>query len=359
MVGVGLLLESISYNGAKMNHKTLQKLCLLLFVFLLADLTGCERFRSSVVVATTQKPTITQIQTPKATQLIASPTASQTATSTRSSPSITIMPTHTPVTSSPTTAPTLSANQAADLVADLLKNNAGCTLPCWWGFIPGKSSEATVSDFLSLLDKKIHKEERPDGTILWPQPHLSVPGHDYFLGISFLVTQNIVRTIFVSAGIYQGDYMVLDDPDFMRYMNNYLLSNILSNIGKPAEILVYVDSESQGGVVSDYDLILFFPAHGVMAKYAGMREELGNQFRLCPDKTQIDLWLWSPEEKLTALDVFLSGILETKKNIRQKTFELHRPLVEVTDMSIEKFTGVFTDGKKGVCLETPMELWER
>jgi hypothetical protein len=61
MVGVGLLLESISYNGAKMNHKTLQKLCLLLFVFLLADLTGCERFRSSVVVATMylsiEKPT--------------------------------------------------------------------------------------------------------------------------------------------------------------------------------------------------------------------------------------------------------------------------------------------------------------
>jgi hypothetical protein len=58
----------------------------------------------------------------------------------------TLMPAPTPkpptptVPPSPTLVPTLTADQEQALVLDLLQNNAGCRLPCWWGFTPGKTT---------------------------------------------------------------------------------------------------------------------------------------------------------------------------------------------------------------------------
>ncbi len=35
---------------------------------------------------------------------------------------------------------TLPTGEAQKMVQELLENNAGCRLPCWWGIVPGKTT---------------------------------------------------------------------------------------------------------------------------------------------------------------------------------------------------------------------------
>src|SRR5688572_13990138 len=48
------------------------------------------------------------------------------------------------------TEPTMTTDEAKRLVRDLLENNAGCKLPCWWGITPGKT---TWSEARQILEK--------------------------------------------------------------------------------------------------------------------------------------------------------------------------------------------------------------
>ena len=54
-------------------------------------------------------------------------------------------------TSTKTILPTLEPTQAILLVEDLLVNNAGCKLPCWWGIIPGTTEWNEAKQFLQTF----------------------------------------------------------------------------------------------------------------------------------------------------------------------------------------------------------------
>jgi hypothetical protein len=75
----------------------------------------------------TQMPTPAPTRTATATLLPTfTPTPTPTATYT---PRPTVTPSLTPL-------PTLDPDAAATLVLELLDNNGGCSLPCWWGATP-------------------------------------------------------------------------------------------------------------------------------------------------------------------------------------------------------------------------------
>ena len=65
----------------------------------------------------------TPFVTPTTQMIMPSPTA------------ISIIPTTTLLT--PTYAPTMTELEKTSAILKLLRENAGCNLPCWWGFVPG------------------------------------------------------------------------------------------------------------------------------------------------------------------------------------------------------------------------------
>lgn len=79
-------------------------------------------------------PTISPVSATRAADRVLALTASSTAGSSSPTPTATATPRPT-LANSPL--PTLPPNEAQALVLELLEHNAGCRLPCWWGFSPG------------------------------------------------------------------------------------------------------------------------------------------------------------------------------------------------------------------------------
>jgi hypothetical protein len=63
---------------------------------------------------------------------------------------------HTLLDTTPTAAPspvgTLTAAESEQRIRRLLKDNAGCKLPCWWGIVPGESTKADVIQVVEQLN---------------------------------------------------------------------------------------------------------------------------------------------------------------------------------------------------------------
>jgi hypothetical protein len=76
-------------------------------------------------------------------------TPSTTPTS-RPAPSRTMTLTPKPTaTTTWTPLPTLAYAEARAMVRDLLENNGGCKLPCWWGIVPGETDWSSAKQCLS------------------------------------------------------------------------------------------------------------------------------------------------------------------------------------------------------------------
>jgi hypothetical protein len=75
--------------------------------------------------------------------------------------------------------------------------------------------------------------------------------------------------------------------------------------------------------------------------------------RLCPKQPGITLWLWSPERRMTIMDIAIIGV----EGFPENEVAYFRPLEEVTELSVEQFHQTFAQPDNDTCLQTPAELW--
>ena len=241
---------------------------------------------------------------------------------------------------------------------DLLENNAGCELPCWWGFTPGETSSDSIYNYFSPLGIAIGSNVGVLGTnVLWVNVH--VWQNNFHMGASFFLDKDVVKVIITGAHISEGDYLIFNNPTYNRYMGRYILPRILSTLGQPAEVLVTAALGSTGGTVPDYEIVLFYPENGIMVSYKGLREENTDFYRLCPNETLIDLWLWSPHEKMEIADIYLYGVSEVRLDEQKGYFESFLPLKQATGMDIGSFYSLFLSNTEKRCLDTPAHLWKK
>jgi hypothetical protein len=109
-------------------------------------ITNRQPVGSSVPALTLSSPTVAP-RRPTATIPLSLTATSELRIVTETA-SVTPITTATAVPPTLTPAPTLTTRQAQEMVLDLLKNNAGCELPCYWGITPG---ETTWQDALIYL----------------------------------------------------------------------------------------------------------------------------------------------------------------------------------------------------------------
>jgi hypothetical protein len=133
--------------------------CMCSIVITAIVVIGCST-GSSTPVEKLEIPTLT-IQSEAVTETIAIPTEIPTLTTTQSPIPTTALPISTiTLTSEPTLTwtplPTLSPGEADVLVMDLLENNAGCQLPCWWGIWPGETTWDEAKYYLETFASKIY-----------------------------------------------------------------------------------------------------------------------------------------------------------------------------------------------------------
>jgi hypothetical protein len=341
------------------NHKPNSQLCCATksMIVLLLFSAGCSTPIQPTIQLTALKltslTTTLSIENPRFTQAV-TPTSNFTSSWTPKPPTMKPILTPIPVTPSPTLAPTLSQTQAEALVLDLLRTNAGCELPCWWGFTPGKTDWEIARDYFLSLGETIQQSHNSGNDAF--SAGFRIEEHTFTIGASFYLENGKIKIISPYAETTPSwREIIYGDPYFLKAMERYLLPNILSKYGKPEQVLVY-DLGTRDPVAPDYFLLLFYPKLGVLVEYFGQSKEHNDKLVLCPKDALIYMWLWAPEESLSLEEVFANEV-NSSKNDRNRFLSNFRPVEAVSGISIDEFTTKFRSHQ--ACLETPVKLWGR
>jgi hypothetical protein len=251
--------------------------------------------------------------------------------------------------SSPTPGPTLTIDEEQSLVLNLLKENGGCRLPCWWGFTPGKTSWQAIQTFLASSGKIAMKFSNSYLTNY--SVKFEIPQHDVQLGQVYNVTNGILDMIWVGVGTVRNYNSVYGDTQFARDLRAYTLPQMLDTYGRPTEVFLKTYSSTPEGWIP-FQLLLFYPQQGILVRYYGPALQKGQQIVICPQQSDITLWLWSPERTMSLEDIANMGQEFPVEEVPE-----FRSLEEAAGMSVEQFYQSFGQPNSKTCLETPAELW--
>jgi hypothetical protein len=240
----------------------------------------------------------------------------------------------------------MTIEDAQQLVKELLETNAGCRLPCWWGFTPGQTPWVEAKHFLTPVAQYIgtYNGETENTFIADAQIHTpagavstsweSVP----YLTQDYLVRDGIIQTI---------------DVDNFDLAPNYALPVFLKNYGQPSGVWIRTFREEERNS-RPFLLELFYPEQGILMEYGGGELiDLGESLQNCLDKTVNSpfMYLWSPDQPLTFPEAKERFLYLDAENMPEPI-----PLQEATGTSVEDFySNIINTGK--VCIETPKALW--
>jgi len=244
----------------------------------------------------------------------------------------------------------MTADEKYAFVSEMLRNNGGCRLPCWWGFTPGETAWETTKTFFTSRGVTIWDNGGTrDHTVVF-----NIPGH-YESYQSYIGEGTLDRIGIVAGPLVGADgHYAYGDPQFAEDWKTYMLPQILGAYGPPQQ--VFLETYSSGPDRLPFRLLLFYPDQGLLAKYEGSTGEngqgewveAGQAIRIRPRRSDIALWLWSPEREMTLADLGLSS---------QVDLDRLRSLEEATGMSIEQFYQTFVQPDNQTCLETLVDLW--
>ena len=167
-------------------------------------------------------------------------------------------------------------------VENLLKTNANCRLPCWWGITPGLSNLTAASQILDPLGGASKKTP---------------------VGWEYLFSDR-------ENGIFISQYLILDD-DIVEMIEILFggtsvlsLSDILAEYGPPTEIYIRTFSNQVQGITPFY-LILFYADQGIVARFENNNASLTDTtVQMCFHQEPVwGMVLWSPGDEQTYWEV--------------------------------------------------------
>jgi len=307
----------------------------LVFLVLLVALVGCGAPVAPTTPPTHTPPPPTETRSPI---VVPSPTPSPEP------------PTETPAPSpSPTPAPTMTADEEYALVSQMLQDNGGCRLPCWWGFTPGETPWETSRTFFASLGKE---------TVTWSSDdaqhfavYFHIPDRNHVHSQGYHEKNGTLDRIGVHAALptdEDGHYLY-GDPQFAEDWQAYMLTQILKSYQAPSQAFLGTGSAPW----SPFDLLLFYPEEGFLVQYSGVAEEReGKTWLVCPHLAEITLQLWPPGRITKLGDV--PGVVSAHAD--DPTWGPYS-LEEATGLSIDEFYEIFVQPGNQACLETPADLW--
>jgi hypothetical protein len=257
-------------------------------------------------------------------------TLTQTSSATRA-PSTTTTPTWTPL-------PTLEPNAAQAKVTQLLEDNGGCRLPCWWGIIPDETYWDTAQHFQAAFAASIEQGASgfaTEGGVTFFEAHYEVTypiSGDTFGGRnSYTVRDGVI--VFIHVGRSEAQLI-------------FPLRQLLDSYGRPTEVLLKTYTNAPEAYLP-FRIAVSYPEQGILAYYEYPALEVGDKMQGCPDATGPELWLWAPAKKTVPRSVIEPP--DTNNPLRA--------LDEVTDIDIEDFYQTFKAPNAKGCIETPARYW--
>lgn len=247
----------------------------------------------------------------------------------------------------------LSAEEKRNLILDLLKNNAGCELPCWWGFAPGETTRNDVMNFFQKIG------EKPAGEIISSDQYviryeIEIPDHNTHLVQTYYSYHDLIFMIQIQTAFVNDRETSYSTSTYREDFQQYQFHKILNTLGKPKDIRLLTYAGVPGGGQIPFHLLLFYPKDGIAAEYNGNSQFFGKNIHICPNQYPFNLYLWSSVELVQA-STSLRG--EWWELVQEKINE-YQTIKDATGISIEDFFDMFQDDEKGLlCFDTPADIW--
>lgn len=315
--------------------KIIQKSLVLLLIFI--PVVSCSSLSNSpeatsMDISLSSAPSLKSVSSPTKTKR---PSSTPTANPPTETPTMTANPDPTW-----TALPTLARSKAREFVVDLMETNAGCSLPCWWGIVPGETNWQSAYHFFQAFATEIKNEfgesffDTGDSfTHSEYYIHYEIPG----------IKRGGVTRLSIRDGIVTG---IQTGP--FTTIGNLQLNRVLSVYGKPDE--VYMSSSPDTGPVTiPFRLFLHYANERVAILYEFEKSFEGEKVRACPEASApwirigFDGGYWTEE---TIKEAILGPLS------RQKLLSID----EATNYDIINFTKTFLD--QNSCFESPSSLWE-
>lgn len=269
-----------------------------------------------------------------------------------------IVPTTTAIENSHLTiTPSLPKDDAYLLLVDLLRNNKGCDLPCWWGITPSISSSSdaytTLVTFKSIAyDGLLY----PTGGVIditYPKDELLIKINVKFHSDSSgLITRMLKISTQVLRDLGNRSYEeIYDSSSYIELLNSYSLANILAKYGRPSQVLLRADIYNYTQSRETFEVTLLYPEKGIYVRYNSVAERVASNIIGCPSMAFVELWLLSPDDK-DSYDEFLSVNDATWEG----NFPYTKPVEEAALMTVEEFYQTFREPTNN-CLKTPLDIW--
>jgi hypothetical protein len=230
--------------------------------------------------------------------------------------------------------PTLLPEDAYTQLQDLLEENSGCRLPCWWGITPGKTTWKDAESYLGTFNNL--GDARGSEQFFALDVHLRLPKEKGTLSHTYYIKNDVV----VGINAY-----VFDWSSFLY------LSNFLAEYGPPDEVFLKTFRYEENGM-RPYQVDLFYAKLGMLLEYSGGDvNNIGDKLQNCfEDMYSPFVFIWSTDEPLTSGEAI-------NKYLLQQPMPYPIPLKIATGVDVTTFYELFKNPDSKTCLETPAELW--
>ena len=300
-------------------------------------LSGCV----SQTITPNQPKLETIISVPSETHEL---TAPSTATSI-----VTLAPTLTP-----TAQPTLELSELENYIQTLMKADAGCLLPCWWGITPEKTTMLDVNRFLNRLGVTIYSNPYIDelGETIIHSPKIVIGGITSYYNFDFIERNQKLD------GIYAGGQELEPSEYYQSFWSNYSPPQIIQTYGNPSEVLLRAPGMTGIGDTgrTGYSMWLIYDQLGVIIRYDGGVADLPI-YHICPTFgdsesaiNRIDIYIQSPENPLP-LYKSDSILYDEYGTDTVKTIQ------DATGLSLENFSKLLTQTDEPACFDSPHDIW--
>jgi hypothetical protein len=241
-------------------------LCGLILLFACTTSSQTNGIGGSAAVITPVSTNVTEIGSAPLATFTAEATAGAITRAVTATPTLILPTTPTPGPLTPLPTIALTDEQRKENVAELLRSNGGCNLPCWWGIVPGTSSVQGVA--ADLTNKGFLASTSFAGIYV---------GHNIYM--DFEVQSDTIAALTITSSLTEGDNRIVYTENWRKYEP----SEFVRRHGTPEDVYVYHPFQFDSGGGPAFHILISYKDQGFVIEYWGAAEHLGeNRYRACP-----------------------------------------------------------------------------
>jgi hypothetical protein len=194
-------------------------------------------------------------------------------------------------TATPFPTNTPGESQLMMTLQELMSPNGECTLPCFWGFVPGETTTSDIFEAVSEIDEEnILTDQLADTPVRGENGELA-----YHLILRFEENTSLLVSFSTRENVLVRISGIVSEPFDLLMNSVFEVSELLQMLGEPTDIFIAL----WGPNPSLFYFTLVYNSNGVMIRYAinpqaSFREvDPDDPLQICPSLENTErIWFW-------------------------------------------------------------------